>query len=58
MNVFEKLKTFAKTVFSHNIVFINSLVSFYKEKKITETCLEFLIQSIQFKAKKTESTGG
>ena len=36
MNVFEKLKTFAKTVFYHNIVFINSLVSFYKEKKITE----------------------
>ena len=33
-------------------------MSFYKGKKITETYLEFLIQSIQFKAKKTESTGG
>ena len=33
---FEKLKTSVETCFLHNRIFINSLVGFYKESKITE----------------------
>ena len=40
MNVFvffkKKLKTSVEACFSYNIIFVNSLVSFYKEKTITE----------------------
>ena len=47
----------------HNIIFINSLVSFYKENKTTEHLLnndntydKVFIQNIHFKTKNTEST--
>ena len=33
---FEKLKTYVETCFSYNIIFVNSSVSFYKEKKVAE----------------------
>ena len=48
--------------FLRNRIFINSLLSFHKEKKITEhlfndnTYDKALIQNIQFKSKNTEST--
>ena len=45
--------------FLHNTIFINSLVSFHKKKKITEHLFKYvhvLIENILFKTKNTEST--
>ena len=64
ISLFEKVKTFLEAWFLHYRIFINSMVSFYKENKITEhfflnkanTYVKVLNQSIRFKTKNTEST--